>query len=697
MAVSEDREKIIRAAWAERGKAQWDPKTHGRGLLSLHIPAKVEMHPVRVGAPLPPYDDLEFRLVRATMGGQPTNSIVCETVLVEAIEDVAPSAGWMSASDDATSQIVQMVAENQRRNIAAISSQPTFVAQPMAAATRIGVQGKATPTVKFADSEAVAEWLSRQSDDVAVAFAARAALRVVPAITFSSWVSGSKSIARREIVLRAFGAVAAAWAVAAYPAYRDLLNNGARKALFGLGDVRSPPPIRAAAYAAATATGEADVFSRASRVISYALDAAAAKGRLAFEALLAAFAVDAGLLDAGCSPVTLATAKLWPGPTPDWIRDGWAEIRAELLSLNEDWDVWTEWYDARLAGNYPNQDVQIARVTIEDTIWKESPGVLNAHIKELTAEREIFQYAAEDEPDELPNADAIPRQTTAASQFVLDAEGRLDLLRDMPISGGMQNEVYQEVRYKALTLAGLGHNQLAGMTEPITRFLIAAPERIESASITRLWSRGNTLRLRLKANDLAVSSADPTDPAVLTAAVAEMLRDLVDTYNIFIVGDPAGRELDQIRLGPQDRDHAVSIVDLAAPIAEAVKISQDLATATATEVLTEQIEAARNAPAGVDGDQMIDLSRKTTSNFVIELLRSAYALIRAEPSFALKEYRAGVYRALGGITAAGVVSLPIISFVANNAEVLKVFVERTFQNPTLVQIIEAISKINIVH
>jgi hypothetical protein len=52
--VSEDRERIIRMAWEERGKAQWDTDSHGRGLLSLHVPAKVEMGPIRLGAPLPP-------------------------------------------------------------------------------------------------------------------------------------------------------------------------------------------------------------------------------------------------------------------------------------------------------------------------------------------------------------------------------------------------------------------------------------------------------------------------------------------------------------------------------------------------------------------------------------------------------------------------------------------------------------------
>jgi hypothetical protein len=73
----------------------------------------------------------------------------------------------------------------------------------------------------------------------------------------------------------------------------------------------------------------------------------------------------------------------------------------------------------------------------------------------------------------------------------------------------MQREIYQEVRYKALALSELGHNQLAEVSEPVARFLAAAPARIEDVSIARLWSRGNTLRRRLKAHDAAAASVDP--------------------------------------------------------------------------------------------------------------------------------------------------------------------------------------------
>ena len=56
----------------------------------------------------------------------------------------------------------------------------------------------------------------------------------------------------------------------------------------------------------------------------------------------------------------------------------------------------------------------------------------------------------------------------------------------------------------------------------------------------------------------------------------------------------------------------------------------------------------------------------------------------------MEEVRAGGYRAVGTVA---VTSGAVIAFVVNNAEALKIFVEKAFHNPTLVQIIEVISRI----
>src|SRR5262249_49829681 len=157
-------------------------------------------------------------------------------------------------------------------------------------------------------------------------------------------------------------------------------------------------------------------------------------------------------------------------------------------------------------------------------------------------------------------------------------------------------ELYAEVRHKALALSAVGGNQLGDLSGPSALFLAATPERIEDVLIVRLWSRGNTLRRRLQAPEIAVTSSEPFDPARLTPLVAQLLGDLIETFNVFIAGDPKGRELDQVRLGPQDRNAAIAMVGAAVPIVEAVKTSEGLATAVAKEALVEQVEAALDAP-----------------------------------------------------------------------------------------------------
>lgn len=70
-----------------------------------------------------------------------------------------------------------------------------------------------------------------------------------------------------------------------------------------------------------------------------------------------------------------------------------------LLRANEDWEVWTEWYEARLAGHPAIEALEVARVMIAEEVWKQGPKVVNAEIRRLIEkhkrdeEREIFEFA----------------------------------------------------------------------------------------------------------------------------------------------------------------------------------------------------------------------------------------------------------------------------------------------------------------
>jgi hypothetical protein len=549
-------------------------------------------------------------------------------------------------------------------------------------------------------------WIDGQSHDVVAVVAARSALRLLPAIELAPDDNRSPRM-RRMVVLRTFRAVAVAWAATAYPGDRDALRTPA-----GVATTDAAPVPYFAVFAAASAAAFAGEMATglASSSLQSGLAYASQKSSEALALFETAASADCDLLKQGFSPAILAQSPLWSGRVPEWLQENWEHMKGDLLATNEGWDVWTDWYDDRLLGRPGNPTTDVARAGIEvpDEEEDPSPSEVNARIKELIDHREIIDDATAEEQQtssELPSVDSIPQQVAAASQFVLDAEGRIDLVRDPPLTDGLRREIYQEVRYKALALGALGYNQLAHLSEPLDRFLAVAPERIEDASITLLWSRGNTLRLRLKAHETASVSPEPNDPALLPTLVAEMLRDVVESFNIFVAGDPEGRILDRIRLGPQERHSARAVVHAALPIVNAARARVGLATAAAVEALTEQVEAARNPPIGIDGDQAIELSGRTTGNFVVEILRAAYAPLRkwiaagnAEASFGWKEIRAGAYRAVGGagaitgIPAAYIYRQEIIAFIVENAQALKVFVEQAFHNPTLVRIIELISQ-----
>jgi hypothetical protein len=527
--VDQEREKVIRAAWKERGVRQWDPETHGRGLLSLNIPAKIEMLPQATGTPLPRYDNLEFRSVRATLNGQPVDSIVCEGVVVESDAPNLPP--------QASTHIVESPANPQ----------------PPARAGRI-------PEAPPPRHQPAPETLAWQGPDQT-----------------GDQIRDMYEERRRRSVAAA------------------TMPSGATET--------PPPPVH----------------------------------------LSRSFMAGA---DRASTPLTLRATESQPAP----------------------------------------QSVQVPAEPSASTAPLETTSVIE--------QPESVTLATSVSRSDLPDVDSIPPQLTTGSQFALDTHGRIDLVPDPPqADDGVQREVYQEVRHKALALSALGHNQLADLSEPIARFLAAAPERFEDGSITRLWSRGNTLRLRLKAHDAAVASPDPSDPARLLALVAEQVRDVVETFNVFIARDPKGRELDQVRLGPQDRGSAMATIEAAVLIVQAVKESEGVATAAAKEILAEQVEAALDAPPGIDGDQAIDLARKTTSNFVVEMLRAGCGYIRAELGFGWKEGHSGFYRAAGAAIFVGgyAYQQEIISFIAKNADTLKAFVEQALHNPALIRVIEVIA------
>jgi hypothetical protein len=214
----------------------------------------------------------------------------------------------------------------------------------------------------FQEMDDATEWLKGKSRNVAIVFAARAALRVIPFLPRPY---------EEEKSLRAFRSVQVAWALAAFPGDAALLRAAAEAAalLTAAQDaVKHIGATQASAEAAAEwacATAAADgpqTHGFSAHAFEFAFATALETSPTASDAFLKACGADAEELDQGTSPVTLAHAQLWPGRLPGWVSSAWMLLKETLLASNEEWVVWTDWYEARLKGpGADNAALEVAR------------------------------------------------------------------------------------------------------------------------------------------------------------------------------------------------------------------------------------------------------------------------------------------------------------------------------------------------
>jgi hypothetical protein len=226
--------------------------------------------------------------------------------------------------------------------------------------------------VEFKNTKDIARWLEGKPHMVATVIAVRAALRTVPAFLIEG---RRKPGAGHRAILLAFRAVAASWAVTAYPTRDELRDTAAkyayyvhvhedasRFALEAIIDATSAAANRYDRYldaskaavlsatSAAYATGAAQVPASLSALKG--ADVAAAED--ASLSLRDAVADDARVIEEyGLEPEEIARQPLWPNGMPPWAAVAWSALADSLLSRHEgDWEVWTKWYEARLRWLY---------------------------------------------------------------------------------------------------------------------------------------------------------------------------------------------------------------------------------------------------------------------------------------------------------------------------------------------------------
>ena len=484
--------------------------------------------------------------------------------------------------------------------------------------------------------EDVQQWFKRQPREVSVSLCVRAALRTLPLMFDAREESNFLS----TIVLRSFRASASSWAVAQYPnSGKDVPGDVAE---YGDGVPGYVGNAAGAIFNAAIASLADDVMdvsfvaaAALSESFSALVDAADSRGA-AVAAVLADMETIRGHsgTERTALALELARAKLWPDRAPGWAFRAWGVLRQTLLAADENWEVWTSWYEDRLLGSPSlGEAFDIAVATLPDELWRQGPKIVNAEIRRL--------IEAHTPPEPIPAQGAGPHfglspelKIALAPPPELDAEGN-NLARIQ--------QLLPLVRQAADDLAeNLNPNTQPQVSRNLTDYRAAIAGKPDAIA----WGTVFGLGVRLD-NAAAAARREIIDrmKEPLEDAAQEALDSVLTLHGPLILATAEGRELsdeaDRFRL---TRDQQAALRADAQAIAEQLKSSPEIVEPSAADLGQK---AAESIGEGDHPERGTAFGLATVKN-VTTVLVSAGTLAAVIPAGAAA---AGL---LGGAAAAGV-------------------------------------------
>ncbi len=271
--------------------------------------------------------------------------------------------------------------------------------------------------LKISSRQELRDWLEslppEQRREVAVAIAARAALRVVPLVETdgSEWHIYD---ARRfqSLTFNVFCVAASARVAAQYPTHANELRayadsaaaaaraaadaadaaNATASAFYGYADSAADSANYAAVAAHAAATARA---SHPSRIAGDAINAATT--------IFAVVSNDANFIALGGAANVLASEPLWPDGAPRWAGYYWKHLQ-DALPRKGDWQVWIDWYNRRLEGVSDPEEVELLFATVPDKERTAGPAAANKGIK-----RRLEELQKKDSPPSSPEPAPPPQ------------------------------------------------------------------------------------------------------------------------------------------------------------------------------------------------------------------------------------------------------------------------------------------------
>jgi hypothetical protein len=304
----------------------------------------------------------------------------------------------------------------------------------------------------------------------------------------------------------------------------------------------------------------------------------------------AAFSVDAAALERGEPPANLAHAALWLEASPKWAEETWDRGKALLAAANEGWEVWIDWYEARLRGEPADPALWEKVVLIPDADWEKGAAHVNKRIKEIIEEHEAGAGEAP-EADAAVTGDppALPVEPPSPAHFEF-RDGAIRPSPRPPTSppGATTESAWRGVREALEDFAERGGGREVGVLRVVARCRIAMGERFVDLDVTLLGVHAGRLAEFARRADEVLLAEDAADLIALDRALSTFVAQF-EAWRRYIAA------IEEPFAGPAVEQKAVD--DAAAAIDALRKAAPEIISPEALEILDPLREAAQRHPS----------------------------------------------------------------------------------------------------
>ncbi len=290
------------------------------------------------------------------------------------------------------------------------------------------------------------------------------------------------------------------------------------------------------------------------------------------------------LLSALC--LSLASSALWPREPPPVVQKAWADLKDALLTAEDYWEVWVNWYENRLYGRVSiGEGFDLAVATLPDELWEAGPAAVNARIKELIAEHTP--------PEPIPAQGAGPHFALSPDlKIALAPPGEIDAAGNNMARIG---NLLPVVRQVAGDLAGhLNPNtqpEISRIVGDYRAAIAGEPERIAWGSVFGIGVRLENAAAASR-REIADRLCDP-----LEDAPQEALDSLLALHGPLMLATAEGREFaDDADRFSQTREQQAELRRDAQFITENLKDSPEIIEAPAARLGEEAAASIGEGP-----------------------------------------------------------------------------------------------------